>query len=159
MRREERSQDWLVDLWPLLPVQLLGESRLTSTHGRIHLFHLLQIKSNDHLGSIQQMPLTAVTKTCLEDIFEVISQLPNSNSFPTRKQLSHIVTFQVCISPDQNHIKLTYLVLSKRLRSKVSAITAKNLVSFGLSCHSWHRLNSLGCLEVTIKSKIWCCQP
>lgn len=144
----------LVDLWLLLPVELLGGSRQTSIHAGIHLFNLLQIKSNDHLGSIQQLPLTVVTNTCLEGIFELISQLPNCDSFLTGKQTSLILSlFQVCVLPDQNHIELTYLASSKRLRSKVSAITAKNVVSFGLSFHSC-RLNNLGCLEPTIKSKV-----
>lgn len=34
----------LVDVWPLLPVELLGGSRETSTHAGIHLFNVLQVK-------------------------------------------------------------------------------------------------------------------
>lgn len=154
MRRERRDQEMicLVDLWLLLPVELYWGSRQTSTHAGIHLFNLLQIKSNDHLSSIQQLPLTVVTNSCLKGIFELVS-FQTATAF---QQTSLILSlFQVCIWPDHNHIELTYLALSKRLRSKISAVSAKNLIRFGLSCHS--RLNSLGCLEIIIKSKVWCC--
>lgn len=111
-----------------------GRADKCLTRAGIHLFKLLQIRSNDHLASIRQLLLTVVTDTHSEGIFELIGELPHCNSFLRRKQASIILAlFQLYILPDQTHIRLTCLVLSKRPRSKVSGIISKSPVSFGSS--------------------------
>lgn len=72
-KREERSRDHLLG-WSLAATASKAiRGKQTDIHTCRNLFNLLYVKSNDHMGSIQQLPLTVVTNSCLEGIFELVS--------------------------------------------------------------------------------------